>query len=119
MIRSHLSAAVVILAIALAAGAALAHSKKAVTLPADGALLQSSPKTISMAFNKLMRVTFIALSDETGDKHHLTRTDNMQPLTEFNAMPADLPVGHYTIEWRGLASDGHPMSGQFSFEIKG
>jgi methionine-rich copper-binding protein CopC len=36
---------------------------------------------------------------------------------EFHAVPEALGPGRYTVEWRGLASDGHAMQGSFSFEI--
>jgi hypothetical protein len=28
-----------------------------------------------------------------------------------------LPIGSYTVELRGLAEDGHPMQGTFSFQV--
>ena len=42
----------------------------------------------------------------------------MDAVTEFRALPpSDLPDGAYTVDWRGLSSDGHPMQGTFSFTI--
>jgi methionine-rich copper-binding protein CopC len=119
MMKSRFAAAVVSLGVFLSPGVAFAHSKDETILPADGAVLQSSPEKISMTFEMPMRITFITLLDDAGDEHDLTRTDNMQPVTKFEAVPADLPVGRYTIEWRGLAEDGHSMEGDFSFEIEG
>jgi methionine-rich copper-binding protein CopC len=119
MIGTYLCAAIVSLGLALAPVAALAHATKEATLPADGALLQISPETIRMSFDMPMRVTLCELRDDEGRTHDLTRTDNMQPVTDFEAVPGVLPAGRYTIEWRGLASDGHAMSGRFSFEIEG
>jgi len=95
-----------------------AHSKSETTTPANGATLEVAPDTIGMTFDKPMRITLITLSNRAGESLELTRTDNMQPVTEFVATPpGDLPDGHYTIEWRGLSADGHPMEGQFSFGI--
>ena len=114
-----LSVAVSVLAVsfALGVGSADAHSRKEVTQPANGAVLDAPPSTIVMRFDMPMRVTLISLTDQNGAAHDLRRTDNMQPVSEFSAEPPALPVGQYNVEWRGLAADGHPMQGAFSFEI--
>jgi methionine-rich copper-binding protein CopC len=110
---------VVFLAISLMLGtqSADAHSKNEATQPADGAVLEMSPSEIAMRFDMPMRVTMISLTDQDGTEHDLSRTDNMQPVSEFSATPPALPLGQYTVNWRGLAADGHPMQGAFSFEI--
>ena len=110
-------AALLALLLASAAGTAIAHSKKEATQPADGAVLETSPEMIGMTFDMPMRVTLLSLTDQDAVEHALTRTDNMQAVSEFVAAPAELPAGQYKVEWRGLAGDGHPMQGTFSFEI--
>ena len=97
---------------------AVAHSKKEKTEPADGAVLAATPGTIGMTFDAPMRVTMIRLIDAKGGAHDITRTDNMAPVTEFTASPAPLGPGEYKVEWRGLAEDGHPMEGSFTFRIE-
>jgi methionine-rich copper-binding protein CopC len=106
-----------VLTLALSAGNAIAHSKDKATQPVDGAVLEASPEVIGMTFDMPMRVTLLSLTDQDATKHELTRTDNMQPVSEFVAAPAVLPAGQYKVEWRGLAGDGHPMQGTFRFEI--
>jgi YD repeat-containing protein len=101
----------------LSAGIATAHSKKKATQPADGAVLDASPEVIGITFDMPMRVTLISVTDQDGVQHALTRSDNMQPVSQFDAQAPLLPVGFYTIKWRGLAEDGHAMQGAFSFEI--
>ncbi|WP_176250045.1 copper resistance CopC family protein [Sulfitobacter sp. HGT1] len=110
-------AAVFLFALTFAAGQTAAHSKKQATVPADGAVLAISPETIAMTFDMPLRVTLISLRDQDGTDHALTRSDNMQPVSDFAATPPALSAGTYTVEWRGLAADGHPMQGQFSFDI--
>jgi methionine-rich copper-binding protein CopC len=106
-----------IVALALAAGQAGAHSKKEATTPADGAALSASPQVITMTFDMPLRVTLISLTDQDGTNHALTRSDDMRPVSDFSAQPPVLPAGLYTVTWRGLADDGHPMQGTFSFEV--
>lgn len=113
-----LSGIAAILCIALQLSAAQAHSKKEATTPPNGAVLSESPQVIALNFDRPMRVTLVTLVDASGEGYDLERSDNMAPLTEFEAVPPALPKGLYTVDWRGLASDGHPMEGQFSFEIE-
>ena len=103
----------------LAGGAtpARAHTKQETTFPEDGAVLGAAPDVVSMTFSAPMRITAILLTSETGGTFELERTDAMAPVTEFRATPPPLPKGRYTVEWRGLSSDGHPMKGRFSFEV--
>ena len=102
----------------LATGAAFAHSKQEVTFPADGAILSVSPDVVSMQFDAPMRVTVIRLTSETtGGTFELARSDGMAPVTDFRATPPTLPNDRYTVEWRGLSTDGHAMKCRFSFEV--
>ena len=97
---------------------ALAHSEKESTTPADGAVLDTPPEIISMTFDSPMRLTMIRLIDADGVEIEVDRTDNMAPLTKITATPSALAPGTYMVEWRGLADDGHPMEGGFTFRIE-
>ena len=108
---------VTLLALGLVSQTAIAHSSKEGTRPNDSAVLTTSPETIGMTFDMPMRVTLVSLTDQNGKEHTLTRQDNMQPVKVFDATPPLLPIGSYTVEWRGLAEDGHPMQGTFSFQV--
>lgn len=97
---------------------ALAHSKGEATMPADGAVLSAAPESIEMSFDMPMRITVIELTDAAGTAHDLVRTDDMQPVTAFIAHTATpLMAGQFTVAWRGLSADGHPMTGSFAFAI--
>jgi methionine-rich copper-binding protein CopC len=102
---------------ALFSGAALSHSKKETTMPVDGAVLEATPEVIAMTFDKPMRLTLVQLTNSDGAAVNMTRTDGMAPVTKFEATPSEMEPGAYTLEWRGLSSDGHPMEGRFSFQI--
>ena len=104
-------------ALSLAGGAA-AHSRPETTAPADGEVVAATPAVIAVSFDKPMRVTFIELTNADGDAFALERTDEMAPVTRFEATTPPLPAGRYTVKWRGLSEDGHAMSGRFSFEVR-
>ena len=105
------------LLLTFAAGAAVAHTKQEATFPEDGAVLAASPDVVSMRFDAPMRITAISLTSETGGTFDLGRSDGMQPVTDFRATTPVLPTGRYTVDWRGLSQDGHPMKCRFSFEV--
>lgn len=116
-IRHRFLTACLTLALANSSTAALAHSNKESTTPADGAVLEATPEVIAMTFDQPMRLTLIRLTNGDGAEIDVTRSDGMAPITEFEATPAEMGPGAYTLEWRGLSSDGHPMNGSFSFQI--
>lgn len=98
-------------------GIAAAHSEKEGTTPANGAQLTETPEMIHMVFNDPMRITMVRLLGEDGAEVPMERETGLEPTLEFHAEPGTLTPGSYTVEWRGLASDGHAMQGSFSFEL--
>jgi len=97
---------------------ALAHSQKEDTAPKDGEILSVAPDVISMTFNKPMRITQFKLLDTRGNKLAIENLSGKTASKAFQAKPKALPAGHYTVKWRALSSDGHPMKGTFSFSVK-
>lgn len=48
---------------------------------------------IAMTFDMPLRVTLITLTDGAGVQHALTRSDDMQCDSDFNALPPMLAAG--------------------------
>ena len=118
-VTQRLAAIVATTAFALSlAGPAAAHSRPETTAPADGEVVAAAPEVIAISFDKPMRITIIELTGANGEAFALERTDEMAPVTRFEAAPPDLPAGRYTVDWRGLSEDGHAMSGRFTFEVR-
>lgn len=100
---------------AMATGAE-AHSKARETTPANDAKVEMV-QAIEMRFSDPMRVTAITLTGPDGEIE-IERLTGMEAVTEFRALPpADLPAGNYSVDWRGLSADGHPMQGSFGFTV--
>ncbi|MEL6747691.1 MAG: copper resistance CopC family protein [Pseudomonadota bacterium] len=105
------------IALALAPAVAGAHAKKEGTTPADGAQLTETPEVIQMVFDDPMRITMVRLVNAEGAEMLIERGTGLEPSLEFRAEPEPLSPGSYTVEWRGLAADGHAMKGSFSFVL--
>ncbi len=70
-----------------------------------------------MRFDDPMRIISVTLASPDGDVQ-IERETGMDPAKEFRAMPLEeLAPGSYRFDWRGMASDGHPMQGSFSFTV--
>ena len=104
-------------AVTLLSAAAFAHSETEETTPVDGARLTETPDMIHMVFDDPMRITMVRLENADGSEMPMERGTGLEPSLEFHAEPEPLAPGSYTVEWRGLASDGHAMQGSFSFEL--
>ena len=103
-------------AILATATAALAHSKAEQTTPANGATVEMVG-AIELRFDDPMRITAITLTGPDGELE-ISREIGLDPVTEFRAKPPEnMPAGAYTVDWRGLSSDGHPMLGTFEFTV--
>jgi methionine-rich copper-binding protein CopC len=104
------------LTLAMSPMLASAHSKSEATTPADGATVTEVPE-LSMQFDGPMRIISITLSSSEGEVA-LERETGMDPAKEFRAVPVEeLTPGSYRFDWRGMAADGHPMQGGFSFTV--
>ncbi|MCK0166703.1 copper resistance protein CopC [Jannaschia sp. S6380] len=98
------------------ATAALAHSKAEDTTPANEATVETV-EVIELRFDDPMRVTAISLIGPDGEME-ITRETGLDPVTEFRAIPLEaMPAGAYSVDWRGLSADGHPMQGAFAFTV--
>lgn len=92
------------------------HSKAEQTTPAHNTTVETV-EVIEIQFDDPMRVTAISLKGPDGDVA-IERETGLEPVTEFRASPnGKMATGVYQVEWRGLAADGHPMQGSFSFTI--
>ena len=104
------------LAVALAPTLATAHSKSEATTPEDGATVTEVPE-LSMRFDDPMRIITVTLTSPDGDVE-IERETGMDPVSEFRATPVEeLAPGTYHFDWRGMAADGHPMQGGFTFTV--
>lgn len=103
---------------ALTAGSASAHDQLISTAPAKDATVATPPSDVLLTFNEpvlakgsRVEVTGPAGRVDSGDATFVDKNVT-QPLK------SGLPAGKYDVVWRVTSSDGHPISGKFSFTAK-
>jgi copper transport protein len=102
----------------LFASPAAAHAELVATNPANGAHLAKAPDEIEMTFTESVNVLDdgFRLVDSVG-----ATVPTPEPVADGHTvnwpMPADLPDGPYTVTWKLVSSDGHPVAGAFSFGV--
>ena len=106
-----------ILLLALASSAC-AHSLLLESAPAADALLAAPPPEISLRFNNRIekKLSTIRLLDERGGARPLTMLAD-GPADRLTATVPSLDSGAWRVEWRVLSTDGHVVSGRFSFRV--
>ena len=106
-----------ILLLALASSAH-AHSLLLESAPAADALLAAPPPEISLRFNNRIekKLSTIRLLDERGGARPLTMLAD-GPADRLTATVPSLDSGAWRVEWRVLSTDGHVVSGSFSFRV--
>ncbi|MDF2554855.1 MAG: uncharacterized protein K0R60_750 [Microbacterium sp.] len=124
--RVRRAAAAVLAGLALLVGATLAtavpasaHDALVSSDPADGATLDALPAQLVLTYSAELlsdgSSTVVQVTDETG----ATVTD-AAPVVEGSTVTQSLtgdPEGRISVAWRVVSSDGHPISGEFAFEV--
>ena len=103
------------------AGTASAHAALESTDPADGSVLKSAPRTVTLTFSEsvaLLDDSFRVYDPDnrrvkTSSAHHAKDAGETASVT----LPAKLGTGTFTVAWRVVSADSHPVSGAFTFSI--
>ncbi|MFF0588669.1 copper resistance protein CopC [Streptomyces sp. NPDC003781] len=103
------------------AGPASAHAALSSTDPGDGAVLQRAPGHVTLTFSESvgLRDDSFRVLDPGG---HRVRTGaaghaDGRSDTARVALPGELGEGTYTVAWRVVSADSHPVSGAFTFSV--
>ncbi|KUL26598.1 copper resistance CopC/CopD family protein [Streptomyces regalis] len=102
-------------------GPASAHAALRATDPEDGSLLKSAPRHLTLTFTEsvgLLDDSFRVLDPDgrrlrTGEPQHAQGSGDTARVT----LPAKLAQGTYTVAWRVVSADSHPVSGAFTFSV--
>ena len=114
--------AVVVLFLGMSCQQALAHAHLKDQLPAEGAAVEQTPKSITLSFSEGIEVNFTKIN-VTGPKNTTVKTGK-PILDEVNDTKIIIPVedkldaGKYDVSWSVVSVDGHKTKGEYSFTVK-
>jgi len=111
-------AALLGLALLLGTGAAAAHSYLVSADPADGTTVASGPPRVTLTFNEPLQSSFDSLSVVGPDGNRWSTGDTQVNGSRVSVALTELgPAGKYTIAYRVLSADSHPVTGTTSFTL--
>jgi methionine-rich copper-binding protein CopC len=98
------------------AAPAQAHSALVSSDPRDGAELMAPPATVTLTFNEDLLPDFVAFSVTNANSEPVS-VSGLQvdgPTATFT-WPGSAPAGAYTVAFRVVSQDGHPVEGAITF----
>jgi methionine-rich copper-binding protein CopC len=120
--RSPVRTAVIAVMVALALTAfspQRAHGDAALqnSSPAAGSALTGSPTEIELTFNEEPLTIGTQILVEGPDGSATEGDFEVAATTVRQPLKADLPDGDYTVEWRIISGDGHPVNDAYTFTL--
>lgn len=111
-----LGAAILAAALLGAVAPASAHDAAESTSPASGATVAAPPEKVSVTFNKnpLALGSQILVNDAAGANWADGAVEIVDNVASQKLKPG-APAGAYTVVWRVVSSDSHPIEGNFTF----
>ncbi|MGI8334250.1 copper resistance CopC family protein [Actinomadura scrupuli] len=105
------------LAFAATTGPVSAHTSLKAASPAIGSTV-APPSTLALTFADPVRFPQVVLLDAAGGRHE-SGTARAVDNVVTQPVGGTLAPGPYTVGWRVVALDGHPVSGKYRFTVKG
>jgi methionine-rich copper-binding protein CopC len=95
---------------------AQAHTDLIEAVPADGSELEVAPTKVTFTFNEeLLEATVrVSITNESGAVVAKDVAESAGSVVTV-PWPADLPVGTYSVSYRVVSGDGHPVTGEIVF----
>ncbi|MFF7265967.1 copper resistance CopC/CopD family protein [Streptomyces sp. NPDC008159] len=119
--RLALLGTVLVLFLLGGAGTASAHAALKGATPADGSVLDSEPKDVTLTFTEpvsLLQDSIRVIDPENRavDTSKPGRSGDRSDTARVT-LPAGLADGTYTVAWRVISADSHPISGALLFSV--
>jgi methionine-rich copper-binding protein CopC len=115
--RTAAGAAAAFAALALTVPPASAHTSLTGANPAANATV-APPTQIVLTYADPVQLPQVVLTDAGGRRHEAGKAQAVDnKVTE--AVKGTLPNGVYTVGWRVVSPDGHPISGTYTFTVTG
>ncbi|MER6782440.1 MULTISPECIES: copper resistance protein CopC [unclassified Streptomyces] len=103
------------------AGPAFAHAGLSGSDPADGTVLKTEPRYVTLTFTESVgfsddSLRVLSPRNERVNPRPAQHVDGKDDTARVE-LSGKLPQGTYTVAWRVVSADGHPISGAFVFSI--
>ncbi|WP_139140977.1 copper resistance CopC family protein, partial [Streptomyces oceani] len=101
---------------------AAAHTTLTGSDPAADTVVASAPERVTLDFSGGItlaerRIRVLDPDGDRADTGELLDQSEGERVTYATTLRDDLPDGTYTVVWKGVSSDSHPVSGAFTFSI--
>jgi len=115
-VQALLAAVVVLLAVLGSAPAASAHDVVETTNPADGSTVATLPAAITITLDNTPGAlgSSMQVKDASGRDWAQGKVQVVDHVAS-QQLAAGAPAGKYTVLWRLVSSDSHPIEGSFTF----
>lgn len=100
------------------AAPASAHTSLTGSTPADGAEV-AAPSQVTLTFNEALRSARIVVRPEKSEVEVQKGSARLDGEKVVQKIKGTLPAGKYSIGYRVISADGHPVTGVLSFTVTG
>ncbi|WFE36697.1 copper resistance CopC family protein [Micromonospora sp. WMMD975] len=117
--RTVATLAVVLTALLLAPAApAAAHNSLQAATPAQDARLTAAPTTVTLRFAQRLNPEFTTIVLSDADRRKVpTGAPTVDGTAGRVTIDGPLPNGAYTVAYRVVSADGHPVQGSYRFTV--
>lgn len=117
--RTLLGTATAALALLLAPGPAAAHTDLESSSPAEGEVHQGPPERITLTFSEPVSIDLAVIALTQGDDEPQRLAPEQIDPTTIGVAPGDEErFGLWTVAFRVVSDDGHPIAGTVEFEVR-
>jgi copper transport protein len=119
MRRALIASAVLLVALATAP-AAMAHATLQSSTPGSNSIARESPGAVTLQFSEAVETAFgsIRVYDCGGERVDSGKVARPSDSSVAINLDRRLPAGTYTVTWRVISADSHPVAGAFVFHVK-
>jgi copper transport protein len=103
----------------VASPSAWAHARLDSSAPSNDEVLARAPRQVVLRFSEPVETAFgsVRVYDGSASRVDDGRTTRPDASAVAVGLPSDLPEGTYTVAWRVLSADSHPVSGALVFHV--
>lgn len=97
---------------------AYAHSKLTSSVPEDGQTVTEELRELVLVFNTPIEpLSTLTVSDEQGADYKMADI-RVEDAEMIGTLEQPLGNGVYTVQWKIIGGDGHPVEGAFTFRVE-